>query len=138
MKNFKPGLFYALIIDHEKKDHFLLRRTINSAVPKVLIESLYDEKETVTYFEKCQIKPSLIFLDMNMHTVFLKFVLYKVRTTKLFSTVPVAMINSSLDEKNREELRVFGVVEFYRELGKKIEQKLISLDLRHKWSSQFR
>ena len=134
MKNFNSNLFYALIIDHEKKDHLLLRRTINGAVPNVLIESLYDEEESVAYFEKCKIKPNLIFLDMNMHTIFLKFVLYTVRTTKLLSKVPVAMINSSLNEKNREELRVFGVVEFYRELEKKIEQKLISLDLRHKWS----
>ncbi|WP_317897104.1 hypothetical protein [Aurantibacillus circumpalustris] len=133
MKNLNSNLFYALIIDHEKKDHFLLRRTINNAVPQVLIESLYDEEETIAYFEKCKTKPSLIFLDMNMHTIFLKFVLYTVRTTKLLSKVPVAIINSSRDEKNREELRVFGVAEFYSGLERKIEQKLISLDLRHKW-----
>src|SRR6478609_2029519 len=92
--------FYTLIIDRDSEDHEQLRSALNNMIPNVLIESLYDEEETIAYFGNCRNKPDLIFLDMNMHIVFLKFALYTIRETKLLCHVPVVIVNSSLNIKN--------------------------------------
>ena len=133
MKTLSTKLFYALIIDRNKEDHSILRNTINRMIPNILVESLFDEEETIAYFENCKKSPDLVFLDMNLHFIFLKFILHTIRKTKLLSRIPVAIVNASLDLKNREELKAFGVNEFYLDLKRKIELRLISYDLKHKW-----
>ena len=133
IKRYSTKPFYTLIINRNTEDHHHLRTALNEMIPNVLIESLYDEEETIAYFENCKNKPDLIFLDMNMHTIFLKFALYTIRKTQLLCSVPVAIVNSSLNIKNREELKAFGVSEFYLELKRKLELRLISYDVKKRW-----
>lgn len=62
-KNF---IFYFVIMEENKNDHIGLRQLIQSIVPQVIIESIYDFNEAVTYFRLNKTRPHVLFISEEM------------------------------------------------------------------------
>lgn len=105
--------FYILVVDDDKDDQYFLRQAITDVIPQAIVESLYDGSEALTYLDKCTALPNLIFLDLNMAKLSGKSTISIIRKNESLSNVPVIILTTSKNEKERVELIGLGANEFY-------------------------
>jgi DNA-binding response OmpR family regulator len=115
-------------VDDDKDDQYFLRQAISEVVPQAIVESLYDGSEALTYLDKCTALPNLIFLDLNMAKLSGKSTISVIRKNESLSSVPVIILTTSKNEKEKSELLELGANEFYskpdhpKELAKIVEE----------------
>lgn len=120
--------FYILVVDDDRDDQYFLRQAINEVIPQAIVESLYDGSEAITYLDKCTALPNLIFLDLNMTKLSGKSTIVTIRKNESLTGVPVIILTTSKNEREKEELILLGANEFYskpdhpKELVKIVEE----------------
>jgi len=129
----KSPVYYVLIIDPTIQDHLCLRKAIAGLLPQAFIESIYNENESMAYFNKLPLSPNLILLDMNMPGNFLKLALYMIRQNPMLKAVPVIIMNAVENQHSRKELKQLGANEFYLNPLNTIELRLMLRDIKHRW-----
>ncbi len=127
---------YILIVDDDADDHYILRRAINKVIPQVIIESVYDGSEAITYLKRCDCLPDLIFLDLNMPMLTGKETIKQIRANTTLKNVPIAVLSTTRSEAEQQECLALGANEFFskpyfnKQLFEIIEQ------VRDKWLVQ--
>jgi CheY-like chemotaxis protein len=105
--------FYILIVDDDTDDHFFLRKAINKIIPQAIVESVYDGDEALQYLNTCKAMPNLIFLDLNMRKLSGRETMKIIRENENLRNVPVVVLTTSRNEKERKEMLAMGAVGFY-------------------------
>lgn len=105
--------YYILVVDDDTDDQFFLRQAISEAIPQAIIESLYDGIEAISYLDKCTALPNLIFLDLNMARLSGKATIETIRRNKALNNVPIIILTTSKNEREKQELLQLGASEFY-------------------------
>jgi DNA-binding response OmpR family regulator len=111
--NFNHIVFYILIVDDDKDDHFFLRKAISKTIPQAIIESLYDGSEAISFLDDCTALPNLIFLDLNMTKISGRNTIIHIRKNKNLSNVPVIVLTTSKNEDEKIDALKLGANDFY-------------------------
>lgn len=111
--NLNNVVFYILVVDDDHDDQYLIRRAINEVIPQAIVESLYDGSEALAYLEKCTSLPNLILLDLNMARISGQDTIRIIRQNESLKKVPVAILTTSRNESEKEELLKLGADAFF-------------------------
>jgi CheY-like chemotaxis protein len=132
----RPGTYspsYILIVDDDVDDHYILRRAINKVVPQVIVESVYDGTEAMTYLTRCDSLPDLIFLDLNMVKLSGKETITQIRSNPTLKDVPIAILSTSRAEAEKKACLALGANEFYSKPYFNKELLAIIREVRNRW-----
>ena len=102
----------AMIIDDSQCDQLLTQICIEKHNPDVKITKAFDGKEALEILAKLDVKPDIIFLDINMPGMDGLEFLKHYDTQKNQSTV-IAMLTSSDQEKDKKSALAFDCVKHY-------------------------
>src|SRR6478609_6006869 len=111
--NLNNVVFYILVVDDDHDDQYLIRKAITQEIPQAIVESLYDGSEALAYLEKCKSFPNLVLLDLNMTKISGKDTVRIIRQNEHLAKVPVVVLTTSKNEKERKELMNLGANGFY-------------------------
>src|SRR5688572_29776607 len=100
----KDILFKLVIVDRNNHDHSFLRHAINSVVPQVIVESIYNAEEAFRYFNNCKSAPHFIFLNKEMLQVWGRNMVDIIKGTSLLSKVPLIFLTNTFSESQKLEL----------------------------------
>lgn len=106
-------IYYILIVDDDKDDHFFLRKAINQVIPQAIVESLYDGMEALKFLGTCTALPNLIFLDLNMVLVSGIDTIKKIRNNENLEKVPIVVLTTSKSVTEKEETLKWGANDFF-------------------------
>jgi CheY-like chemotaxis protein len=127
---------YILIVDDDVDDHYILRRAINKVIPQVIVESVYDGSEALTYLKRCDCLPDLIFLDLNMPMLGGKETIKQIRANNTLKNVPIAVLSTTRSEAEQKECMMLGANEFYSKPYFNKQLLAIIQQVREKWLVQ--
>src|SRR4051812_16508931 len=99
----KDSIFYIVIVGNDETDHLYLRKVMNKLLPQAIVESLYGNSEAVSYFEKHNAVPSVIFLDQHLMTINGCAIMPLIRSNEDMDQVPVIILGSQSDNFSRED-----------------------------------
>jgi two-component system, response regulator len=125
--------FYILIVDDDTDDHFFLRQAISNVVPQALIDSVYDGDEALDYLNSCTSMPNLIFLDLNMRKMSGRDTMKVIKANEMLKNVPVIILTTSHNEKEKKEMLSLGAAAFYTKPGHSKDLVGIVEDVSGKW-----
>lgn len=91
----KNIIFYITIVERNEEDHTFLRKVIHHLIPHAIVESVYDDVETVKYFNNCSSTPHLIFLDENMLQISGKDTIGLIRRVDGLDEVPIVFLTNN-------------------------------------------
>ena len=131
--NLNNVVFYILVVDDDHDDQYLIRKAITEEIPQAIVESLYDGSEALAYLEKCKSYPNLVILDLNMTKISGKDTMRIIRQNEALSKVPVVVLTTSRNKKEREELLALGASGFYTKPHNSAELSSIIRELKEKW-----
>lgn len=129
--------YYILIVDDEKNDHFLIRRSIDHLIPQAIVESLYDGSEALEYLDHCSAMPNLIILDLKMRQISGRDTVSIIRKNEALAKVPVVIFTNSKEHSEKEELLNMGADAFYTKPAEIKELNLIIEEVRDRWLYQY-
>ena len=101
----KNIIFYITIVENDKTDHTFLRKVIHSVVPHAIVDSVYNDDETVQYFSKCSILPHLIFLDQKMLNVSGKNTVELIKGVNGLNEVPIVFLTNNTNQLKGTDFR---------------------------------
>src|SRR5690349_10600368 len=104
---------YILIIDDDTDDHFFLKKAIGKVIPHAIVKSLYDGEDALEYLTRSTELPNLIFLDLNMVRISGQKTMKLIRQNPALSKIPVVILTTSTNEREKEELLALGANDFY-------------------------
>jgi two-component system response regulator len=131
--NLNNVVFYILVVDDDHDDQYLIRKAITAEIPQAIVESLYDGSEALTYLEKCISFPNLILLDLNMTKISGRDTMRIIRQNESLSKVPVVVLTTSRNEKEKQELMSLGASAFYTKPQTAAELAAIIREVKEKW-----
>jgi two-component system response regulator len=135
--NLNNVVFYILVVDDDHDDQYLIRKAITQEIPQAIVESLYDGSEALAYLEKCVSFPNLILLDLNMTKISGKDTMRIIRQNEHLSKVPVVVLTTSRNEKEKQELLALGASGFYTKPQTSAELTTIIREVKEKWLEVF-
>ena len=111
-----------LLVEDNEDDIFLMRRIFQKEKIAALLQVVTDGKQAVQYLEGTEVYadrtrfpiPQMVFLDLKLPYLNGFDVLARVRETPELSTLPVAILSSSLEDKDRDTAQSFGVPYFVK------------------------
>lgn len=122
-----------LYVDDDSDDHIFLHQFLASSSVNTLVIDAYDGDEAIQYLHNADeaALPALIVLDLNMPRRNGHEVLQYIKTSK-FSNIPVVILSTSNNEKDREISNRLGAASFMQKPFhydgyKEIVKKFISL-----------
>jgi CheY-like chemotaxis protein len=130
-------VFYILVVDDDHDDQYFIRKAITQEIPQAIVESLYDGSEALAYLEKCTSLPNLIFLDLNMAKISGKDTMRIIRNNDHLSKVPVVVLTTSRNEKERSELLALGASAFYTKPHSSHDLSAIMREVKEKYLEIF-
>ena len=104
---------YILIVDHDKIDYHFLRPAIAKIIPDAIVESLYDDLETVSYIDRHIARPNLIFLELNKSKISDENTIVRVRKNQDLARVPIIILSAANNDTEKAELLALGADAFY-------------------------
>ena len=104
---------YILIVDHDKIDYHFLGSAIAKIIPDAIIESLYDDLETVSYIDRHIARPNLIFLELNKSKISDENTIVRVKKNQDLATVPIIILSTANNDAEKAELLALGADAFY-------------------------
>ncbi len=104
---------YILIVDHDKIDYHFLRPAIAKIIPDAIIESLYDELETVSYIDRHIARPNLIFLELTKSKISGENTIVRIKKNQDLAGVPVIILSTASNDVEKSELLALGADAFY-------------------------
>jgi CheY-like chemotaxis protein len=109
-----------LIVDDDKDDHSILEMAIKEVITDARIANLYDGSEVKDFLLKKnkvvngQDKfPDIIFLDLNMTRIGGRETIYLLKKDEEMRNIPVIVLTTGSDEKEKDELLRLGASDFY-------------------------
>lgn len=126
-------LFNVVIIDHNTTDHSFLRKTINTVVPQVMIESIYNAAEALRYFKFCKTAPHFIFLTKDMLHVWGRNMVEFIRSSDLLTKTPLILLANPFSESQKQELLKQGADKLFSRPFEPIDLLKIVGDLNGTW-----
>ena len=124
---------YFLIVDDDPDDHYFLRNAIGKVIPHALVESVYDGSEALQYLNKCLVLPDLIFLDLNMLKISGQNTVSLIREREELKDVPVVILTTSKNEKEKQDLLARGASDFYSKPHETRELVTIVQEVTDRW-----
>ncbi len=124
---------YFLIVDDDADDHYFLRNAIGKVIPHALVESVYDGSEALQYLNRCLILPDLIFLDLNMLKISGQHTISLIRERNELKDVPVVVLTTSKNEKEKSMLLSLGASDFYSKPHETKELVTIVKEVVERW-----
>lgn len=106
-------LFNVVVVDSNTTDHSFLRKSINTVLPQVIIESIYNAGEALRYFQSCKTRPHLIFLNKDMLHVWGRNMVEFIRKTDVLSQVPLIFLSNPFSESQKQEFIKQGADNLY-------------------------
>lgn len=102
-----------LYVDDDTDDHIFLNQFLASAHSNTLLIDAYDGDEAISYLHAADALslPSLIVLDLNMPKRNGHEVLRYLKTSQ-FADIPVVILSTSNNEKDKELSRRLGAVSY--------------------------
>lgn len=104
---------YILIVDHDNIDYHFLRPAIAKIIPDAIIESLYDELETVSYIDRHIARPNLIFLELTKSKISGENTIVRIKKNQDLAGVPVIILSTASNDVEKSELLALGADAFY-------------------------
>lgn len=100
----KKFVFYFVIIDENENDQKNLRSLIRSLVPQAIIESIYDVKEAISYFEGSNMHPHVIFISEKMSKAGINALSWEESHENTSITVPLVLLSDKKPVEETEQL----------------------------------
>jgi PleD family two-component response regulator len=129
----KNKIYYVVIIGKEKDDHFFLRKALNKLVPQAIVESLYGDEETVSFFARQNAVPSIIFLDKPLlsdrQNKFMNLIRYNEEMLK----VPVIILSEIESGFTKTDSIKAGADEVFSRSYHVQDVDAIASEIREKW-----
>lgn len=124
---------YILIIDDDTDDHFFLKKAISKVIPYAIVKSLYDGEDALEYLHRSNELPSLIFLDLNMARISGQKTMQLIRQNPSLNKIPVIILTTSTNEKEKKELLALGANDFYSKPYHTEDLVYIVEEIKEKW-----
>jgi CheY-like chemotaxis protein len=102
-----------LLVDDDPEDQFLVSRAFSSVKPSVAIQTLNDGDEVIPALTATDSLPELIILDINMMRMDGLQTLAALREAAPFRTIPVVLLTTSDNPKDRELSQTLGARAYY-------------------------
>src|SRR6478609_7188838 len=97
-------VFYFVIINENEIDQKNLRSLIRSQVPQAIIESIYDLKEAISYFEKTTMCPHVIFISEQMSKAGINALSWEESHAQTSSPMPLVLLSDKKPAQHEEQL----------------------------------
>lgn len=110
MENSKV-IFY---VDDDVDDIGVFEETIKLINVDLQVTSFADTTGALEFLEDGELKPDIIFLDINMPKLSGREMLLLIRRMERFSTIPVVMFSTSIVDSVKKEFQQLGATAFLR------------------------
>ena len=101
-------------IDDDLDDLAIFKDVITRINPSYLLESFSDSKSAVIFLQNTILKPSIIFLDINMPILNGKETLLLIRRNKNLADVPIVMYSTNIYGADKKIYMELGANEFLK------------------------
>jgi CheY-like chemotaxis protein len=108
-------LYNIVVVDDDEDDQLFITDAIREAVPAGKIAAFNDGAEAVSYLLSNRVNsnfPNIIFLDLNMRKLDGRGALSVIKKDKRLRDVPVVVLTTSNNPKDKEDVLRLGANEF--------------------------
>lgn len=122
--------FTCLLVDDDTDDQEILMSVLKEFIPDALCITATDGEEALTILRDRNIKPSIIFADLNMPRMNGKQFLKECRQLEICKKIPVIILTTTSDRKSIEETMRLGATDYitkpdrFSRWGEVIREKL--------------
>lgn len=110
----KPVILSA---EDDPDDRLLIQDAVETICPSLCLQFVHDGKELLDYLYKAISDPhglpTLVLLDLNMPLMDGREALKKIKMENSFKDLPIVILTTSDEERDREICRQFGADDFF-------------------------
>jgi CheY-like chemotaxis protein len=104
--------FACLLIDDDVDDHEIFLSVLEAVAPAATCITALNGQDALDKLLRQDVKPDIIFLDLNMPLMNGRQFLEEVRRRDIINGIPIVLLTTSSDQRTKDSLLALGAREF--------------------------